>query len=147
MTNYNFESHNIPGFFIRHFNFEGELTRQTGPINDFAFAWVKRGEGQIAFKSVNFPDRRLRHQNFRVRLHAPAGPNDQLFRDDSTFSVVRGLADDEGFSFRSMNFPDRYLRHRDFHLWVEPPPRGDDELFKNDATFHRTLAAVIIDKR
>ena len=145
MTNYNFESYNIPGFFIRHFNFEGELTRQTGPIKDFAFSLVKRGQGQIAFKSVNFPDRRLRHQNFRIRLHAPAGPNDQLFRDDSTFTLLRGLADDEAFSFRSVNFPDRYLRHRDFHLWVEPPAHPDDELFQKDATFYRRPASVIID--
>ena len=129
MTNYNFESYNIPGFFIRHFKFKGPLRRQTGPIKDWTSALVNRGQGQIAFKSVNFPDRRLRHQNFRIRLHAPAGPDDQLFREDSTFTLLRGLADDKGFSFRSLNFRDRYLRHRDFHLWVEPPAHPADEKY------------------
>jgi hypothetical protein len=145
MTKYNFESHNFRGFFIRHANFKGELTRQGDPINDFAFTLANRGQGLVAFKSVNFPDRYLRHQAFRIHLHAPAGPRDELFRQDSTFSLRRGLADDEGFSFRSVNFPDRYLRHRDFHLWVEPPAHADDELFHKDATFYRTLATVIID--
>jgi hypothetical protein len=146
MTNFNFEAVNVPGFFIRHANFAGELTRQHGPIEDFAFALRSRGEHLVAFRSVNFPDRFLRHRDFRILLEPPAGPDDELHRADSTFHFLRGLTgEEETFSFRSVNFPDRFLRHRDFHLFLEAPPAPDDPLFTRDATFRRRPAAVRID--
>jgi hypothetical protein len=149
MTKYNFESHNLPGFYIRHANFQGELSRKNGPMDDFAFTLVRRGAHAVAFRSANFPDRYLRHRDFRVYLQAPDGPNDILFQQDSTFTLVRPLEDDgqseDAFSFRSANFPDRYLRHRDFHLWVEAPTSPDDRVFRSDATFHRRPAPVRID--
>ena len=145
MTSYNFEASNLPGFFIRHRDFLGEMTEQWGPSEDFAFTLVNRGNGQVAFRSANFPDRYLRHRDYRVHLDAPAGPDDELFRLDSSFTRVPGLADRQGYSFRSANFPDRYLRHRDYHLWIEPPPDDEDELFRKDATFYQRPAAVRID--
>lgn len=146
MSNENFESTNVPGHFIRHASFLGELTPRDQRVDDFAFRLVRRGPSQVSFRSVNFPDRFLRHRDFRIHLEGPSGPGDQLFALDSTFFFERGLADqEEGVSFRSVNFPDRYLRHRDFHLWVEPPAGPDDELFRMDATFLRHAAAVLID--
>ena len=35
---------NFPRHFIRHANFAGELTRHSGPIADFSFTLVRRGE-------------------------------------------------------------------------------------------------------
>jgi hypothetical protein len=145
MTNENFESKNVPDHFIRHSAFLGELTRRGGPVDDFAFRLVKRGPGQVTIRSANFPDRRLRHRDFRIHLEGPAGPDDEPFALDSTFFFERGLADEEGVSFRSVNFPDRYLRHRDFHLFLEPPAGPEDDLFRLDATFFRRPAAVLID--
>lgn len=145
MPNINLESLNFPEHYIRHASFLGELTRQVGPIDDFAFTLVSRGPGKVAVRSVNFRDRFLRHRDFRIRLEGPAGPNDGLWLQDSTFFFEEGLADRSGVSFRSLNFPDRYLRHRDFHLVLEPPARAEDELFRRDATFFRRPAASIID--
>ncbi len=142
MNRYEFRSHNFPDHFVRHRNFQGELTRKDGSTEDFAFTMVRRGEHQVAIRSVNFPDRYLRHREFRVWLE---GGTDQLFRQDSTFFFERGLADPEKFSFRSVNYPDRYIRHRDYRLWVEAPVGDADELFHADATFSRQLAAVRID--
>ncbi|MDX6281073.1 MAG: hypothetical protein QOH03_2144 [Kribbellaceae bacterium] len=146
MTNFNFEAVNVPGFFIRHFNFAGELARKDGPLDDYSFALLNRGQGHTAFRSANFPDRFLRHRDFRIFLEPPAGANDEQHRADSTFVFLRGLTgEDETFSFRSLDFPDRFLRHRDFHLFVEAPPAPDDPGFAQDATFRRTLAPVRID--
>jgi hypothetical protein len=142
MDKYEFRSHNVSDHFVRHRSFQGELTRKDGAAEDFSFMLVRRGEHQVAIRSVNFPDRYLRHRQFRVWLE---GGTDQLFQQDSTFFFERGLADPEGVSFRSVNYPDRYIRHRDFHLWVEAPADSADEAFRNDATFHRQLASVRID--
>ena len=74
----------------------------------------------------------------------PVTPDD-LFRQDSTFHFVRGLADPNGVSFESVNFLGRYVRHRDLLLWLEAPASADDDLFRRDATFVREPAAVLID--
>ena len=145
MSNINLESLNLPGHFIRHAAFLGELTRRGGPVNDFAFTLISRGAGKVAIRSLNFPDRFLRHRDFRIHLEGPAGAGDDLWMQDSSFFFEQGLADRAGVSFRSLNFPDRYLRHRDFHLVLDPPSGPDDELFRRDATFFRRPAAVLID--
>lgn len=85
----------------------------------------------------------LRHQDFRIKLlefnpglippdPRPETPEEKLLREDSTFKVVRGLADPAGVSFESVNFPGRFIRHRDFHLFLEP---ADSDLARRDATF------------
>jgi hypothetical protein len=128
--------------FIRHRNFLGELTRKSGPAEDFLFALVARGHGRVALRSKNFPKLFLRHRDFRVRLEGPSGTNDQLFANDATFLLVPGLADSNGISFESLNFRGRYIRHRDFHLFVEPE---DSPNLAPDATFFKEFAPVPID--
>lgn len=141
MNVFQFQSFNFPDRFIRHQNFQGELTREVvGQQKDFSFELVDRGHDQhgarlASLRSVNFPTLYLRHRDFRLRLEGPSGPQDELFRQDSTFYIEPGLAnpaDPSGISFRSFNYPDRYIRHRDFHLWVEP---RDSANLKSDATF------------
>jgi len=143
MDRFQFESFNVRGHFIRHRNFQGELTRKEGPAEDFFFTLERRGsQGLVALRSVNFRDRCLRHRDFRVVLEGPSGPEDRLFQQDSSFFLEPGMVDPNGFSFRSFNFRDRFLRHRDFHLFVEPE---DAPNLTADATFFRTLAPVIFD--
>ncbi len=145
MDQFQFESFNVRGHFIRHRNGRGELTRKDDPAEDFFFTLERRGsQGLVALRSVNFRDRCLRHRDFRVVLEGPSGPQDRLFQQDSSFFLEPGMADPNGFSFRSFNFRDRFLRHRDFHLFVEPEDAPD---LAPDATFFRTLvpASVIID--
>jgi hypothetical protein len=141
VTSYNFEARNVRDHFVRHRHARALLTPfEDGAADDFAFTLISRGEGRVAFQSVNFPDRCLRHRGFEVWLEAPAGDDDAVWREDSTFFFERGLADVDGYSFRSANFPDRYLRHRDHELWVEPSQRHLDEQLRNDATFYRRPA-------
>ena len=153
MSAFNFEAINPRGFFIRHRNSLGELTRlNEGPIKDFAFFLELRDPVRrdlVSFSSTNFLGKYLRHSNFRIRLDdlpPPTGDHATLFLflQDSTFSMVRGLADPNGVSFRSMNLPDHFLRHRDFHLFVEP--RSSPNL-ASDATFLMKPASVLIDAR
>ncbi|MFN8119910.1 MAG: hypothetical protein U0R67_10125 [Micropruina glycogenica] len=47
MANVNLRSLNFPDHFIRHSNFR-MITRRGGPVNDFAFAIVSRGEHGLA---------------------------------------------------------------------------------------------------
>ena len=99
------------------------------------------------FQSANFPDRVLRHQNFRIKLDefAPVldpgveSPENQLLRADCSFKLMHALdvgaltTDAGAVTFQSINFPDRYIRHRDFHLFLEP--HDGSSLFKEHATF------------
>jgi hypothetical protein len=85
MDRFQFESVNVRNHFIRHRNFEGELTRKEGPADDFLFTLERRGsQGSVPLRSVNFRDRCLRHRDFRVLLEAPSGPDDRLFGQDSS---------------------------------------------------------------
>jgi hypothetical protein len=137
MLYWSFRSHNINQHFIRHRNFQGELTTRDGSGDDFAFTLVDGLAGAgVSFRSVNFPDLYLRHRNFRVMLEGPT-VEAQTFRQDATFHPVPGLADDHGISFLSHNVRDHYLRHRDFHLWVEESTTPN---LKPDATFHQEPA-------
>ena len=145
MGSVQFEANNPRNHFIRHFAFQGELTRKNGPKDDFNFTIVPRGRGRVSLRSVNFPKRFLRHRDFRIRLEEPAGSGDTLFALDSTFFREPGLADPDNpraVSFRSVNFPDRFLRHRDFSLFLEPE---DSPNLAADATFLQENTPVIID--
>jgi hypothetical protein len=148
---FNFEAINPRGFFIRHRNSLGELTRvNEGPVKDFAFFLEIRDPFRndvVSFSSTNFLGKYLRHSNSRIRLDdiPPSTGNHAtlfLFLLDSTFFMVRGLADPNGVSFRSFNSPDRFLRHRDSHLFVEP---RDAPNLASDVTFLMKPASVAID--
>ena len=140
------ESVNYPNRFIRHRNFLGELTPIQSELDKEDATFNRNGnwrygvEGEL--QSVNRQTNCLRHQNFRVKLHAvphpfgrPPTPEEMLIILDSTFIMEPGLtdpADKSLVSFRSKNFPERFIRHRNFQLWVEP---ADSQLAKQDATF------------
>lgn len=138
---------NFQDRFIRHQNFLGELTPIVSELdrNDATFSIRNDATpGTVAnIRSNNFPTMCLRHQDFRIKLHEfnpglippnprPETPEEKLLREDSTFNVVRGLADPAGVSFESVNIPGRFIRHRDFHLFLEP---ADSDLARRDATF------------
>ncbi|GAA2506977.1 AbfB domain-containing protein [Streptomyces longisporus] len=79
-------------------------------------------------QSVNYPDRYWHVSGDYVKLDPPAGSES---RQDSTFKVVKGLADSACYSF--VTHDGRYLRHRDFLLRDEPD--DGSALFEQDATF------------
>ncbi|MER7178246.1 AbfB domain-containing protein [Streptomyces hyaluromycini] len=83
---------------------------------------------QKSVRSVNYPDRYWHVSGGFVKLDAPRGSES---RADSTFTVVKGLANSSCYSFRTSD--GKYLRHRNFLLRAD----GNDgsSLFKQDATF------------
>ncbi|MEU9153299.1 AbfB domain-containing protein [Streptomyces sp. NPDC048417] len=79
-------------------------------------------------RSVNYPDRYWHVSDRKVRLDPVRGSES---REDSTFTVVKGLANSSCYSFRTSD--GKYLRHRDFVLRAD---RSDgSSLFHQDATF------------
>ncbi|WP_324785474.1 AbfB domain-containing protein [Streptomyces sp. H51] len=79
-------------------------------------------------RSVNYPDRYWQISEGHVRLDPVNGPAD---RENSTFKLVKGLAEASCYSFATHD--GGYLRHRDFLLRAE---RDDGSaLFRQDATF------------
>ncbi|WP_333741817.1 AbfB domain-containing protein [Streptomyces sp. IBSBF 2806] len=79
-------------------------------------------------QAVNYPDRYWHVSDGLVKLDAPRGSES---RADSTFEVVKGLANGSCYSFRTAD--GAYLRHRNFVLRAE---RNDGSgLFQQDATF------------
>ncbi|MGW2961958.1 AbfB domain-containing protein [Streptomyces sp. NPDC001220] len=78
--------------------------------------------------SVNYPDRYWHVRDGYVKLDPVSGSES---RADSTFTVVKGLANSSCYSFRTSD--GKYLRHRDFVLRAD---RSDgSSLFHQDATF------------
>ncbi|MEU0964057.1 AbfB domain-containing protein [Streptomyces sp. NPDC005917] len=79
-------------------------------------------------RSVNYPDRYWHVSDGCVTLDPVRGPE---CREDSTFTVVKGLANSSCYSFRTS--AGKYLRHRNFLLRAD---RSDgSSLFHQDATF------------
>jgi hypothetical protein len=87
----------------------------------------------VSFRSVNFPDRYLRHANYALVLNVNDGTS--VFAADATFHRTAGLADAAWTSFRSHNFPDRYLRHANSVLRIDPLSSASAATAKQDATF------------
>lgn len=146
-----FESYNFPGKFIRHANGLGEISvvmpSDSLAKNDASFelapclAISGGSTDYFSFKSFNYPNFYLRHQNGRLKLNEKPAADDNLYNEDASFKIVIGLADSHAVSFQSKNYPKSYIRHREGHLWVEP--NDGSTLFKNDATF-RILAPRIL---
>lgn len=120
--------------YMRHRNLLAYVDPLTDELSkaDASFTLVSRGANCIAFESKNYPGQFLRHQNWRLKLAPDDGTG--LFRSDSTFCLVKGLADSTGVSFQSQPYPNHYIRHRNFELWVDEFDGTD--LFRQDATFN-----------
>ncbi|MFI9008075.1 family 43 glycosylhydrolase [Actinosynnema sp. NPDC053489] len=91
---------------------------------------VADGATPVRLKSFNYPDRFVRHWDYRARVEANPTP-----LADSQFRVVTGLSGSGTVSLESTNFPGYYLRHRNYEFWVE---RADGTAaFRADASFFR----------
>jgi GH43 family beta-xylosidase len=89
---------------------------------------VADGVTPIRLSSYNFPERFVRHWEFRARTDANVAP-----LADSQFRVVTGLAGGGSISLESANFPGHFLRHRDFEVWLEK--NDGTALFRGDASW------------
>ncbi|MFI7237599.1 family 43 glycosylhydrolase [Streptomyces cyaneofuscatus] len=80
--------------------------------------------------SHNYPDRYIRHWEFRARLEA-----DVANLADSQFRTVKGLSGSGTVSLESANFPGHYLRDSNGELRVE---RNDGSAaFRDSVSFHQ----------
>ena len=94
--------------------------------------------GAVSLRSRQFPNRYLRHQNFRLKLHATDGS--KLFRNDSSFYARRGLNGLGGMvSFEATNMAGYYMHFRSGQLWMDRSS-GNPALFANDATFRQSTS-------
>lgn len=67
-----------------------------------------------SFRSVNFPDRYLRHYGLTMRIDPISTA---VGREDATFCAVPGKSG-TGVSWRSYNIPTRYIRHYGSVLYI-----------------------------
>ncbi|PPK98740.1 glycosyl hydrolase family 43 [Kineococcus xinjiangensis] len=89
--------------------------------------------GNRSLRSANFPDRFVRHRDYKAVIDPLSASSPSADRRDATFSVVPGLANGACSSFQAVNFPGYYLRHENFKLVLA---RSDGSAgFRGDATF------------
>jgi hypothetical protein len=80
-----------------------------------------------------FNTRFIRQQTGNVVTSVITSTSVQGDKDDGTFIVRRGLANNACVSFESRNFPGDFLRHQNFQLHRQP--NDGSALFRSDATF------------
>jgi Alpha-L-arabinofuranosidase B (ABFB) domain/Astacin (Peptidase family M12A) len=69
----------------------------------------------LSFETQNFPNRFLRHLNFRLRTDVNDGSDG--FRKDATFCYKTGLIG-QGFSWTAFSYPNLYIRHFNGEVWM-----------------------------
>jgi hypothetical protein len=89
--------------------------------------------GSRSLRSVNAPDRYVRHRDYLAYVD-PLGPGSALAdRRDATFRFVPGLGNPNCLSLQAANFPGSYLRH--FNMRVTLAADDGSATFRGDATF------------
>lgn len=94
----------------------------------------------FSFESTTHAGSYLRHQSYRVRLHANDGS--EIFPKDATWCAKPGLSG-SGVSLEAFNVPGRYLRHVNGELWLA----NDSGLFAWDApgVFKQDATWAVVD--
>ena len=77
--------------------------------------------------------RYIRHQDNNAVTSVISAASVATDKDDGTWIVRRGLANNACVSFESRNFPGDFLRHQNFQLFRQP--MDGTALFRSDATF------------
>ncbi|MFD4636104.1 glycoside hydrolase family 43 protein [Lentzea sp. NPDC058436] len=121
------------------FGAKAELSGLSGTARHFTVLREDSGDGTAvatgarSLRSVNAPDRYVRHRDNLGYLEPASSSSSLQTRQDATFTVVAGLANASCYSLRSVNFPDRYLRHYGFRVRLDTGT--GDAAFARDATF------------
>ena len=105
----------------------------------------------VSLRSLNFPDRFIRHRNFLGELTQIVS---ELDREDATFDIGNGAVGSL-INIRPGNFPFHALRHQDFRIKLQEFNPGlvmpgqtespEAKLLREDATFR--LAHGLADPR
>ncbi|MET1075187.1 MAG: family 43 glycosylhydrolase [Umezawaea sp.] len=91
---------------------------------------VPDGATPVRLQSYNYPDRYVRHWEFRARVEANV-----TTLADSQVRIVTGLNGSGSVSLESTNYPGYFLRHKDFVMYVEK--NDGTATFKADASFQQ----------
>jgi Alpha-L-arabinofuranosidase B (ABFB) domain len=97
--------------------------------------WIMRnglaGPNCYSFEARNFPNRFLRHSNFRLRTDLNDGSD--LFKKDATFcSYLSPFGN--GIAWTAFNFPDLYIRHFNGEGWMAK--KGGTHVWDTAASFN-----------
>ena len=135
------EPSNLPGYKVRHINFQGYVNKFGSANSDSEWGtsrWIARrglADGACySFESADWPGRYLRHQSFALRMDLPDGS--AAFNGDATFcprAPLNGRATGGAVSLESKNYPGYFLRHANFVMGIAP--NDGTALFSGDATF------------
>ena len=146
-SNFSLESKNIPGYYIRHRSdelwldpFEDAVRYREDATWSLAAPWWRSGANvpvdeyhSLKVTTEGLTNRYVRHFNGLCYTEVVDSTSDKTLRQDATFRIVPGLADDSCYSFESRNFPGQYLRHSSHRLRRGQP--DGSVLFNQDATF------------
>lgn len=132
-----FEAYNLPGQYIRHYDYVARVEANISVLDDSRF--IERpglaDPNEVSYESVNYPGYYLKHYAYKIVLKKYDGSS--LFREDATFRKVSGLADASAISLQSYNFPSRYIRHYGNEMRIDPISSTQE---KQDATFKPTAS-------
>ncbi|MBM2618109.1 AbfB domain-containing protein [Actinoplanes sp. LDG1-06] len=140
------ESANFAGRYLRHRGEEVWVEASTGgSFNDDA-TWAvgpplwRSGADLTVGQSRSFrvttagyDNRYLRHRDSLARTDVISTSSSATDRQDATFTVRTGLADNSCYTFESVNYPGRFLRHANYRL--QTATNDGSATFQQDATF------------
>ena len=131
-----FESKNFSSKYISPIGLNQQVRLEDG----FSAISIRPGivNGTVSFGPYEQPNQVFRHAGFVLYTNPIDGTD--LQKQDSSFYMVKGLANSSGVSFKSYNYPDRYLRHRGFAFYLEPNTGG---IFAEDATFYKRNVPIM----
>ncbi|XVU25917.1 AbfB domain-containing protein [Actinoplanes sp. CA-054009] len=140
------ESANRPGYYLRHRSEEVWVDAPSGgSFNDDATwaigapLWRSGADltvGQnrsFRVTTAGFDTRYLRHRDGLARTDVITTASPVTDRQDATFTVRTGLADNSCYTFESVNYPGQYLRHAGYRL--QKASNDGSAVFAQDATF------------
>jgi hypothetical protein len=116
-----------------------ELPGLSGTVRHFTVLRENVGDstavptGNRSLRSVNFPDRYVRHRDNLGYLDPLSSASGAADRQAATFTIGAGLANGNCYTLQSINPTGRYLRHSNNRLVLSA--NDGTAMFRNDATF------------
>jgi len=126
-----FQSKNFPSRYITANGINQQVRLEEG----VSVVSIRPGivSGTVSLGPIGQPNAVFRHSGFVLSTNIIDGSDIQ--KQDSSFRIVKGLADSAGISFQSYNYPNRYLRHSGFGFFLHP--KEGNQTYLDDATFYK----------
>ncbi|WP_213013353.1 AbfB domain-containing protein, partial [Paractinoplanes toevensis] len=140
------EASNLAGYFMRHRSDEVWMDANTGGSFTDDATWqvttplwrsgadlTVGANRSFRVTTAGYDTRYLRHRDSLARTDVITTGSSLTDRQDATFTVRTGLADNSCYTFESVNYPGRYLRHAAYRL--QTATNDGTTTFQQDATF------------